>query len=243
MTTDETPTTATVTANTDSFTNSFEAVYAQLQPLVLRLARQELQVGPRGTELRTVVVYGAQGVSPEDIAQQTWLQVWRNWDTLRGRDLRLITAYTLRTAKHLVIDHQRRRGMAWRTGERPMNQELQEDVIDRLSPTDVRADQPETAFLDAEAVAEAVALAVRVAAHRSTSISKLLAPKVLVSLLLDETPAETAARLGISYNAAKTAVWRLRHLLRDHRAALTSGADGEADADGTTEEARDEASA
>lgn len=208
--------TALATAPITPHAQSFEQVYATLQPAVLRLARRQLILS--GSAARAGV-YGVGGVSPEDIAQQTWLKVWQHWPDLAGRSAPARAAYVLRTTKHLVIDHQRQRAMRGRVGEVALTADRWE-IVNDTTASRARETQPEAAALDAAVREETHALLGQLDAD--CGVGRRYSAHLLDALLIGESPTETARRLGVTYGVVKTGQWRIRRALRQHAAASTA---------------------
>lgn len=209
---------AVVTAS-DPAAQRFERIYAACHLTVLNTLRRGL------ANAWQAVVGGFDesvgGVSPEELAQETWLRLWRKWPDLlaTARDDRMLIAYALTTARHVLIDHQRTRQMRRRVGECALTTDGWESVRDQLADL-TRDGQPEARTLAAETLCEAVT-ALRSLPQTPQSRDQL--DTFLVAMATGATLEATAARLGVSIGVVKMREMRLRQALRAMRATTDAG--------------------
>lgn len=211
----------TATAPTaDAALARFERIYAACHLTVLNTLR-------RGMASAWQPMVGSfdesvGGAAPEELAQETWLRVWRKWpEVARAHDDRMLYAYILTTARHVLIDHQRGCQMRRRMGERRLSAAGWEAVYDQLADL-ARAGQPEATALDAESWREALTL-VRSLPHTARTHDHLAT--LLVAMTLGEPQETTAAKLGAPVSTVRQRKLRLRQALRAQRADAETDAE------------------
>lgn len=160
------------------------------------------------------------GVSPEELAQETWLRLWRQWPALlaglqagRLSDQALAT-YALTTAHRVLIDQQRRRQMRRRNGECALSAEGWE-LTEAYTPDPARDGQPEARTLAAEALGEALAV-LRALPQNDETRDQF--GTLVVAMATGEPLAATAQQLGVPISSVKMREHRLRQALRAWRA-------------------------
>src|SRR5512146_497406 len=116
----------------------FERVYAACHLTLLNTLRRGLASAWQAARGGWDESVG--GVTPEELAQETWLRVWRQWPELAdARDDRMLYSYALTTARHVLIDHVRHRQMRQRVGECALSDEGWDAVaasVPSLEPTE-----------------------------------------------------------------------------------------------------------
>lgn len=192
----------------------FERVYAAFHARVLGLLRHRLasawQSGVGGWD------ESGGGVSPEELAQETWLRVWRRWPELlvSAPDDQMVCTYALTVAHRLVIDQARYRQMRRRVGERSLSDDGWEVARQQIADA-ARDGQPEARTLASEALREA--LTVLRALPRAAETGDQL-DTLVVAMATSATLAATAERLGVPISTIKMRENRLRQTLRAWRA-------------------------
>lgn len=195
----------------------FTAIYASAQSsLLIYLRRQMAQSS----------YLSASGLSPEDIAQETWLKIWRQWPSLTFRDPAAAFAYLYSIARRLLIDALRRQQMARRHGERTLTDELWSWACQHVA-VDAPDDQPEVCALRYETQAQLrvmVEHALNADGHATGATGRdPVRDRALLDAWLDGEPMRvTAERLGVTIAVVKARQSRIRQMLRRRMSAHLS---------------------